>query len=101
MGGDTHILRVACLGEEHAQSALESTQARVPQGSGHAVDEVQRGLQSWRSQRDLSAEVETATAFSLPLPDRFSGSSQGWEARAAVSSARSRHRHCNYLILRN
>ncbi len=44
-------------------------------------------LQSWGSQRDLSAEAETGAAFSLPSPDRFSASSQGWEARDAVSSA--------------
>ncbi len=36
---------------------------------------------------DLSAEVETGTALSLSSPDRFSASYQGWEARAAVSSA--------------
>ncbi len=33
-----------------------------------------------------SAEVETGADFSLPSPDRFSASSQGWEAHAAVSS---------------
>ncbi len=111
MGGDTHILCVACLGEEHALSALESAgcehcdmlplrtlrsrlaffredaQARVPQVSGPAVAEARRRLQSWGSRRDLSAEVETGAAFSLPSPDRFSASSQGWEACAAVSSA--------------
>ncbi len=87
-GGDTHILCVACLGKEHAhcihcdvlplwtpRSRLpffrEDTQACVPQGSGSAV--------AWGSQRDLSAEVETGTAFSLLSPDRFSASSQGWE----------------------
>ncbi len=48
------------------------------------------------SQIDLSAELETDTALSLPSPDRFSASSRGWEARAAVSSARSRNRHFNY-----
>ncbi len=32
-------------------------------------------------------EIETGTALSLPSPDRFSASSQCWEARAAVSSA--------------
>ncbi len=70
-GGDTHIICVACLGEEHAQLALESAgcencdmlplrtlrsrlaffhedaQARVPQGSGPAVAEAQRRLRSW------------------------------------------------------
>ncbi len=60
---------------------------RIPQGSGPAVDEAQRRLQSWGSQRDLSAEAEMSTALSLPSPDRFSDSPQGWEARAVVSSA--------------
>ncbi len=110
-GGDTHILCVACLGEEHAQSALESAgcehcdmlplptlrsrlaffredaQARVPQGSGPAAAKAQRRLRSWGSQIDLSAEEETGTALSLASPDRFSASYQGWEACAAVSSA--------------
>ncbi len=31
-GGDTHILCVACLGEDHAQSALESTAICFPYG---------------------------------------------------------------------
>ncbi len=106
----TFFVRQPCLGEEHAQSALESggcehcnvlplrmlrsclaffredAQARIPQGSGPAFAEAQQRLRSWCSQRDLSAEVETGTAFSLPSPDRFSASSQGWEARAVVSS---------------
>ncbi len=77
----------------------EDAQARVPHGSGPAVAETQRRLQSWGSQRDLSAEVEKGTAFSLPSPNRFSASSQGWEACAAVSSAPIGHRHCSYLIL--
>ncbi len=70
MGGDTHILCVACLGKEHAQSALETetehcdvfplrmlrsrlalfredAQARVPQGSGPTAAEAQRVLGSW------------------------------------------------------
>ncbi len=107
-GGDTCTLCVACLGEEHAQSALgcehcevfrlrtlrsrlaffrKDAQARVPQGSGPAAAEPQRRLRSWDSQMDPSAEVETGAALSLPSPDRFSASYQGWEARAAVSSA--------------
>ncbi len=65
----------------------EGAHARVPQGSSPAVTEAQRRLQSWGSQIDLSAELETDTAFSLPSPDRFSASSQGWEAHAVVSSA--------------
>ncbi len=110
-GGDTHVLCVACLGEEHARSVLESAgcehydvlplrtlrsclafihnegiQAHVPQGSGPTVAEAQQRLQSWGSQMNLSAELETGTALSLPSPDSFSASSQGWEARAAVSS---------------
>ncbi len=65
----------------------EDAQAGVPQGSGPAAAEAQRRLRSWGSKRDLSAEVEAGTVFSLPSPDRFSASSQGWEACAAVSSA--------------
>ncbi len=45
------------------------------------------GLQSWGSQMDLSAGLETGTALSLPLPDRSSASYKSWYARAAVSSA--------------
>ncbi len=55
-------------------------------GQRSRAAEAQRRLQSWGSQRDLSAEVETGAAFSLPSPDRFSASSRGWEAHAAVSS---------------
>ncbi len=101
------ILCVSCLGEEHARSSLkcagcehcdvlplltlrsrlaffynEGAHARVPQGSVPAVAKAQRRLQSWGSQIDLSAELETGTALSLPSPDRFSASSQGGEARA-------------------
>ncbi len=36
---------------------------------------------------DLSPGLKTGTALSLPSPDRSSASYQGWEARAAVSSA--------------
>ncbi len=109
-GGDTHILCVACLGEEHPRSALEGAGcehcdllplqtlrsrlaffhnegARFSQGSGPAVAEAQRRLQSWSSQMDLSAGLEMGTALSLPSHYRSSASSQGWEARAAVSSA--------------
>ncbi len=62
----------------------EDAQVRVPQGSGPAAAEAQRRLRSWGSQMDLSAEVETSTALSLPSPDRFSASYQGWEACAAA-----------------
>ncbi len=43
----------------------EDAQARVPRGSGPAAAEAQRRLQSWGSQIDLSAELETDTALSL------------------------------------
>ncbi len=84
-GGDTHILCVACLGEEqHGQCSralrcaspadapilpgVLSRGLSVPQGSGPAAAEAQRRLRSWGSQRDLSAEVETGAASSLPSP---------------------------------
>ncbi|CAM4623010.1 unnamed protein product [Leuciscus chuanchicus] len=106
-GGDTHTLCVVCLGEEHAQSALEggdcehccalplrtlrSRLARfnpdhVPQGSGPAAAEARRRSQTWGSQMDLSVDVETGSALSQPPSDRSSASHQGVEARAAVSS---------------
>ncbi len=78
MGGDTHILCVACLGEEHAQSALDragcehcnvlplrtlrsrlaffhkdDAQARIPRSSSSAAAKAQWRLQSWGSQMDL------------------------------------------------
>ncbi len=65
----------------------EDAQASAPQGSGPAAAEAQGRLQSWGSQMDLSAEEETGAALSLPSPDRFSASFQGWEACTAVSSA--------------
>ncbi len=64
----------------------EDAPARAPQGSGPVPAEAQRRLQSWGSQMDLSAEEEMGAALSLPSPDRFSASYQGWEARTAVSS---------------
>ncbi len=107
-----HVLCAACLEEEHARSTLEGAdcehchvlplwtlcsrlaffhnegaQARVPQCSGPAAAEAQWRLQSWGLQMDLSAELETGTALSLPSPDRFSAWSQVWEACTAVSSA--------------
>ncbi len=57
-GGDTHILCVACLGEEDAQSALEGA----------------------------DCEHCEVLPLSLPSPDRSSASYQGWEAQTAVSS---------------
>ncbi len=77
-GGDTHILCIACWGEEHTQSAFESTgcehcdmltdatippgvfseddQARVSQGSGPAAAEAQQRLRSWGSQNGSVSE---------------------------------------------
>ncbi len=88
-GGDTHVLCVACLGEElegadceHCdvlplrtlRSRLaffhkEDAEAHVPRGSGSAAAEAQRKLQSWGSQIDLSAGLGMSTALSLPSPD--------------------------------
>ncbi|CAM4566361.1 unnamed protein product [Leuciscus chuanchicus] len=106
-GGDTHTLCVVCLGEEHAQSALEggdcehccalplrtlrSRLARfnpdhVPQGSGPTAAEARRRSQTWGSQMDLSLDVETGSALSQHPSDRSSASHQGVEARTAVSS---------------
>ncbi len=62
----------------------EGTQARFPQGTDPAVAKAQRRLQSWGSQIDLSVELETDTALSLPSPDMFSASYQGWKVRAVV-----------------
>ncbi len=72
----------------------EDAQARIPQGSGPTAAEAQRKLQSWGSQMDMSAEVETGTALSLPSPDRFSASYKGWEVvapREVVVSASNLH----------
>ncbi len=88
-GGDTHVLCVACLGEElegadceHCdvlplrtlRSRLaffhkEDAEAHVPRGSGSAAAEAQRKLQSWGLQIDLSAGLGMSTALSLPSPD--------------------------------
>ncbi len=70
--------RGACTG-----SARELGQAHVPRGSGPAAAEAQRRLQSWGSQRDL---LETGTALSLPSPDRFSASSQGWVSSSPIEA---------------
>ncbi len=75
--GDTHSLRVVCLGAEHAESALEGADCphcenlplhtlrsrkalfsegsftRVPRGAGPAVAEAERRQRSWGSQLDL------------------------------------------------
>jgi hypothetical protein len=111
-GGDTHDLCVACLGVQHAQSALEgadcehcerfpirtlrsrrslfeeSGSVRAPRGSGPASVEAERRRLSWGSQMDLSAGSETGAALSQPLPASSSASVPGVEARFAVSSPR-------------
>ncbi len=73
---------VACLGEEHAQSALESTAMCFP---------CRHSDPAWcsftmRALRLVFPRAPVPLLF-LPSPDRFSASSQGWEARAAISSA--------------
>ncbi len=118
MGGDTHILCVACLGEEHAQLALESTgckhcdmlplrtlrsrlvffcedaQARIPQ----ALVPLLPRLRSWGSQMDLSAEVETGTALSLPSPDRFNAYIRFAKHVFWFLPPRSRHIPCSFKV---
>ncbi|KAI2646068.1 Transposon Ty3-G Gag-Pol polyprotein [Labeo rohita] len=85
MSGDTHALCVACLGTEHAASALDGADCphcerlpplrsrkalfeegaftSVPRGSGPASAEAERRLHSWGSQLDLAEGMETD-----PLP---------------------------------
>ncbi len=97
----THILCVTCLRKEHALSALESTAMCFPRARSDpawrsftkrtlrlAFPGVPRhsggyGVRKWI----CSAGLGTSTALSLPSPDGSSASYQGWEARAAVSSA--------------
>ncbi len=74
-------------GCEHCDVLPLRTLLVFPGAFGPAVAEAQRRLQSWGSQINLSAELETGTALSMPSPDRFSASSQGGEAHAADSSA--------------
>ncbi len=82
MGRDTHNLCVACLGEEHICRIFplrkilryaSLTDAPIPPGV------LSRG-------RSGSRSGETGAALSMPSPDRFSASYQGWEACTAVSS---------------
>ncbi len=113
MGGDTHILCVACLGEKHAQSrALTVSPARCfPCGHSDpawrsftvlgfegADCEYCKVLPLWTLRSRLvfctvlgfangSISGARDTALSLPSLDRSSASYQGWEARIAVSSA--------------
>ena len=47
----------------------ESGQAREPQGAGPAAAEAARRKQTWGSQMDLSAGLETGSALSLGLGD--------------------------------
>ncbi len=120
-GGDTHILCVACLGEEHARSALESTAMCFPFG---------RSDPAWRSfVRALRLAFPRALVPLLPRhskgcsPGVCKGNCWRRQRRAppylclhltgSVPRLRvgkhmlrflppwSRHRHCNYLFLRN
>ncbi len=115
-GGDTHIICVACLGEDHAQSALESAgcehcnmlplrtlrsrlaffredaQARIPQGSGPAAAEGTAkaailGFANGSVSGGRDGHCLISPAFHLT---DFSASYQGWEARAAFFPSRLR-----------
>ncbi|KAI2646546.1 Transposon Ty3-G Gag-Pol polyprotein [Labeo rohita] len=111
--GDTHALCVACLGAEHAASALEGGDCphcdvlpmrllrsrkalfspegafiSVPRGSGPASAEAERRLHSWGSQLDLVEGMETGDPLSPASPTRSAARPSGSEARAAVSSPR-------------
>ncbi|KAL0173474.1 hypothetical protein M9458_029442, partial [Cirrhinus mrigala] len=110
--GDTHALCVACLGAEHAASALEGADCphcerlplctlcswkalfeegaftSVPRGSGPASAEAERRLHLWGSQLDLVEGMETGDPLSPASPTRSAAHSQGSEARSAVSSPR-------------
>ncbi|KAI2653857.1 Transposon Ty3-G Gag-Pol polyprotein [Labeo rohita] len=111
--GDTHALCVACLGAEHAASALEGGDCphcdvlpmrllrsrkalfsaegaftSVPRGSGPASAEAERKLHSWGSQLDLVEGMETGDPLSPASPTRSAARPSGSEARAAVSSPR-------------
>ncbi len=101
-GGDTHSLCVACLGAEHARSALEgahcvrmstrSLRSRralfeegaltsVPRGSGPTFAKAERRLKSRGSQVDLTERLETGMSFSPSSPARSRAQSVGLEAR--------------------
>ncbi|KAL0148119.1 hypothetical protein M9458_056589 [Cirrhinus mrigala] len=109
--GDTHALCVACLGAEHAASALEGGDCphcdvlpmrllrsrkalfsaegafiSVPRGSGPASAEAERRLHSWGSQLDLVEGMETGDPLSPASPTRSAARPSGSEARAVVSS---------------
>ncbi|KAI2661633.1 Transposon Ty3-G Gag-Pol polyprotein [Labeo rohita] len=111
--GDTHALCVACLGAEHAASALERSDCphcdalpmrllrsrkdlfsaegsfiSVPRGSVPASAEAERRLHSWGSQLDLVEGMETGDPLSSASPTRSAARPSGSEARAAVSSPR-------------
>ncbi|MCI4377585.1 hypothetical protein PGIGA_G00205140 [Pangasianodon gigas] len=111
-GRDTHSLCVACLGAEHAQSALEGAGCAhceclplralrsrwalfeegaltsVPRGAGPASAEAERRLRSWGLQMDLAERMETGPSLSPSSPSRSTVPSLGSEARSAVSSPR-------------
>ncbi len=125
MGGDTHNLCVACMGAEHARSALEGADcphclrlsmltlrswralfeegalSSAPRGSGPALAEAERRLKSWVSQMDLTERWKTGRSFSPSSPARSIAQSLGSEARSEmVSSAREWARRSFYLPLR-
>ncbi|KAI2668352.1 Transposon Ty3-G Gag-Pol polyprotein [Labeo rohita] len=106
--GDTHALCVACMGAEHAASALEGGDCphcdvlpmrvlrsrkalfsaegafiSVPHGSGPASAEAERRLHSWGSQLDLVEGMETGDPLSPASPTKSAARPSGSEARAA------------------
>ncbi len=109
-GGDTHSLCIACLGAEHAQSALEEADCphcvRISMRSLRfrralfeesaltsaprcpTLAEAERRLKSWGSQVDLTEKLEMGMSFSPSSPARSSAQSVGSEAcSGTVSSA--------------
>ncbi len=108
-GRDTHSLCVACLGTEHARSALkelivcivftmwtlrswrtlfeEGALSNVPRSSGPASAEADRRLRSWGSQMDVAEGLETGRSFSLSSPVRSSALSQGMESCSETISS--------------
>ena len=108
--GDSHQLCVACLGMQHAQSALEGVDCehcerfplrtlrsrrslfeesgllRAPRGSGPASVEAERRRLTWGSQMDLTGDVETGSALSQPSPAGSSASLPALEARTEAAT---------------
>ncbi|KAL0200147.1 hypothetical protein M9458_003334, partial [Cirrhinus mrigala] len=109
--GDTHSMCAACLGAEHAASALEGADCphcellplrtlrsgkalfedgaftSVPQGAGPASAEAERLLHSWGSQLDLLEGMETGDPLSPSSPNRSVARYAGSEALPEATSS--------------